>query len=912
MPDTHWEKLKDIFQAALELPPQERGAYLELASNGDTALRQAVESLLKSHEETDNFIDSPAYKAAADMLVDATNLATNQTIAHYRIISLLGEGGMGKVYLAEDTKLHRQVALKFLASSLTENQDRLQRFEREARAASFLNHPNILTIHEIGESQSHRFIATEFIQGETLREKLNAGINTEDALEIAIQITSALVAVHRVGIVHRDIKPENIMIRRDDGLVKVLDFGLAKMAAGPSIERAKSVDAEAPTQYKTGPGVVIGTVAYMSPEQARGESVDAQTDIWSLGVILFEMIAGTSPFIASSSNEIISAILSKTPAPSLSLSGQELADGVEEIVAKALAKSKDQRYQTTRDLLVDLKRAKQLAQDSTNDRSQKSTGLRSEANETGSGITANTRPVSSAQYIANQVKVHRRGALALAVLVLMAVLSVMAVHEWRIRHTAAATTPPPIKSLAILPLKSLDSGENYVGVGIADAVIRRISQTGQLTVRPTSAVLRYVKEDTDSLTAARQLNTDAILEGTVQRSGDRLRVTVNLLRTSDGSSLYADNFDLTTADVFSIQDRVAQQVASRLKVSFEDHQKVNERYPTDPRAYEYYIRGVTSLDERGYEEAMPQMQTTIDWFKKSIAIDPTYVLSHSKLAFAYAWTGAAIEPGNSSHWTDLSKEQIKQAEALDPNVAETHIAHAYLLWTASEGYQTEAAIRELLLAKQLNPNTCSPDLPAMLGHMGFEDLASRELERALNIDPTSQSLKELRVILPYLRADADKWFTARQQFLPANSFTRVQPWYYIRKGLLDDAQKSIEERRPKAPDDPELLLLQALVLALRNKPFETAATVPEILAKIEPHNQSRHHQTYSAACIYAVAGNAVEAVKWLKETANTGFPNYPLFERDPFLDRIRKSPEFIQFMSDQKAQWDRLRAEFVS
>ena len=909
MSDPHWETLKEMFHAALALAPQERAAYLDQASDGDLELRQAVEALLKSHQETNSFVDTPAYQAAAEMLLADNEFKANESVAHYRIISLLGEGGMGKVYLAEDSNLHRRVALKFLASNFTQDQDRLQRFEREARAASALNHPNILTIHEIGESGGHRFIATEFIEGETLRERLSTGLNTEDALEIAIQIASALVAAHRVGIVHRDIKPENIMIRRDDGLVKVLDFGLAKMSRTSSIERAKSVDAHTPAQFKTGPGVVIGTVAYMSPEQARGAVVDARTDIWSLGVILYEMIAGTSPFIAATSNEIISAILSKSPAPQLSRYAHDAPGSLQEIVAKALAKTNDQRYQTSLDLLIDLKRAKHSLQ---TDKSTDNAFLISGANATDPVITT-TRSTSSAEYIALQVKAHKRGAIALATIVLLGVVSGVAVYEWRMKHTfAAATVTPQIKSLAVLPLKSLDSGQNYLGIGIADAVIRKISQTGQLTVRPTSAVLKYVKEDTDSLSAARELNADAILEGTVQRAGDRLRVTVNLLRTKDGASLYTDSFDLTTADVFAIQDKVAQQVASRLQVNVEkDRQsQLIAKYPTDPRAYEAYIRGVTSLDERGYqEEAMPQMQSTIDFFKQSIAIDPKYALSHAKLAFAYAWTAAAIEPEN-SHWADLAKEQIKQAQELDPNLAETHVAHAYLLWTAYEGYQTEAAIRELLLAKQLNPNSCSPDLPALLGHVGLDDLALRELERALSIDPTSQSLKDLKLILPYIRADADAWYSERHKF--PSGFARTDPWYYIRKGQLDDAQKAIDERMPKAPDEPGLLLQQSLLFALRGKSSQAEARVPAILARVEANNQSRHHLTYYAACIYALSSNSIEAVKWLRETANTGFPNYPLFERDSFLDRIRKSPEFINFMTEQKAQWEKLRAEFGS
>ena len=910
MPDPHWENLKELFHAALTLPPHERAAYLDRASPGDAALRQAVESLLKSHAQSGNFVDSPAYQAAAQMVIDGAEFKAGQSVADYRIISSLGEGGMGKVYLAEDTRLHRPVALKFLSRTLTQDHDRLRRFQLEARAASALNHPNILTIHGIGESDGHRFIATEFIEGDTLRGRLGAGVDLTDALEIAIQIASALVAAHRVGVVHRDIKPENIMIRRDDGLVKVLDFGLAKTSR---IVAGKSIDNAAPTQFKTGPGVVIGTIAYMSPEQARGEAVDARTDIWSLGVILYEMVTGASPFIASTSNEIISAILARTPPPRMARNAGNVPDRLEEIVQKALAKNKGERYQTSQDFLIDLKRFKESLQIEANIGRGK---FADNATPFSDDVAKPTQPagptkgsISSAEYIANQVKAHKGGAIMIVALVLLTIAAGIAVYEWRVKHTSvAATAAPQVKSLAVLPLKSLDSGENYLGVGIADAVIRKISQTGQLTVRPTSAVLKYVKDDADSLTAAHQLNADAVLEGTWQRSGDRLRVTVNLLRTSDGASLYVDNFDLTTADVFAIQDKVAQQVAARLRISFDTGQRTrNERYPTDPRAYEAYIRGVTSLDERGYEGSMPQMQTTIDFLTRSIEIDPKYALSHATLGLAYAWTAVAIEPGN-SRWADLAKEQIKLAQELDPNLVETHFAHAYLLWTGYEGYQNEAAIRELLLAKQLDPNSSSPALPAILGHVGLDDLASRELQRALDIDPTSQSLRDLKIILPYLRGDPDAWFVERKQI--PSGFARVDPWYYLRKGLLADAQKAIDERLPKTPQNYDLLMQQALLLALRGDSRAAESRVPEILSKIQPNDQSRHHSTYDAACIYALTGNSSEAVKWLKETAATGFPNYPLFARDHFFDRIRQSPEFVQFMAEQKAQWDTFLQEF--
>jgi eukaryotic-like serine/threonine-protein kinase len=919
MSDPHWENLKEIFHAAVALAPAERRTYLDHACDGNASLRHAVDSLIKSHEQTGNFVDTPAYQAAAEMLVDGAQFRTGQTVAHYKVLSLLGEGGMGKVYLAEDTKLSRRVALKFLSTNFTEDHERLRRFEQEARAASALNHPNILTIYEIGDADGRRFIATEYIEGQTLRESLRSDLDIDNALEIAIQVASALVAAHRVNIAHRDIKPENIMIRRDDGLVKVLDFGLAKISVIRSPEAVIDAEAETRLLAQTAPGVVMGTVAYMSPEQARGEVVDARTDIWSLGVVIYEMIAGCSPFVSGTSNEIISAILSKQPVPRLARYSHQVPDRLEEIVEKALTKKAEGRYQTSQDLLTDLKRLKQsLELKAGIERSASSGGYEAPASSgQSSDVTSSTpraatatQSASSAEYIVSQIKSHKRGAFAIFGVLLLALATGAFVYGWRLKHPPAAAQSE-IKSLAVLPLKSLDAGENYPGVGIADAVIRRISQTGQLTVRPTSAVLKYLKEDTDSLTAARQLNADAVLEGIVQRNGDRLRVSVNLLRASDGASLWADNFDMAASDIFIIEDRVAQQVATRLQLRLDSTQQaaLTRSYPTSPIAYESYIKGIFSLDQRDYgKEAMPQMQTTIDFFKKAIEIDSNYALAHAQLAYAYVWTALFIETADPK-WADLARSEIKQAQELGPNLAETHVTHALLLWSAYEGFQTEAAIRELIVARQLNPNYSSPDLAALYGHIGLEDQASRELQHALEVDPTSQNLKDLKTILPYLRGDADAWFAERRK--RDSAFSHVEPWYYLRKGLLDEAQKSIDERLPKAPDDAyDLFMQQALFFALKGNFSEAEARVPGILAKIQLNDTSRHHSTYDAACIYALSGNSSEAVKWLKETAATGFPNYPLFARDPFLDRVRQTPEFIQFIAEQKAQWERNRQEF--
>src|SRR5438094_5614196 len=357
MTSERWEQVGKLYQAALALQPNKRETFLDDACGDDTAMRREVESLLAAEDGAGSFLAAGAMRDAAKMLVqDKSLMPIGKKLGHYQILSLLGAGGMGEVYLAEDTRLKRKVALKLLPAELTANQDRLRRFEQEAQAASGLNHPNIITIHEIGKVDGLNFIVTEFIAGETLRGRMaKERMDLPAVFDVAIQATSALTAAHAAGIVHRDLKPENIMLR-PDGLIKVLDFGLAKLTE----PRTANVDTEAPTvaRVDTKIGVVMGTASYMSPEQARGLKVDARTDIFSLGVVLYEMVAGCSPFAGSTSSEVLAAILSEQEPQPLARYARAVPAELERITSKALRKNRDERYQTIQDLLLDLKDCK--------------------------------------------------------------------------------------------------------------------------------------------------------------------------------------------------------------------------------------------------------------------------------------------------------------------------------------------------------------------------------------------------------------------------------------------------------------------------------------------------------------------------------------------------------------------------
>jgi eukaryotic-like serine/threonine-protein kinase len=900
MKPASWEKAKIIFEQAMALTPGARARFLDEVCPDDEITRREVEELLISFDETASFLETPAVS------MKNHELASGQVFGHYEILRQIGAGGMGEVYLAEDKKLDRRVAIKILNAEFSRHESNLQRFIREAKAASALNHPNILVIHEIGESEEAHFIVSEYIQGQTLREVMQTerrqdeGVpSLSEVLDIAIQIAAALVAAHEAHLVHRDIKPENIMIR-PDGFVKVLDFGLAKLVEQKN-RALIGLEDEAAEQNNTARGVILGTVSYMSPEQAKGERVDERTDIFSFGVLLYEMIAGRTPFGGDSVPETFANLIYTEPPPLKNLAPEQIPAALDRIITKALRKNPDERYRTSNELLIDLQRLRQqLEIESHLERSAPPEA----SNQTTTAIsTARTTARRTGQL---RLLLPVRRAIIPAIVLLTLMLGALAYERyWR---QTSVTPQVEIKSLAVLPLKSLDSGDNYLGLGIADAVIRRISQTGELTVRPTSAVRRYLTEETDALTAARQLNADAVLEGSVQRADDRLRVSVSLLRTGDGASLWAESFDMRTADIFTIQDTVAQRVASRLRLRLDPAQqaRLDKRSTSNAIAYEYYVRGVHSLDQRGFgDKAKPQMEATIAYFKKAIEADPNYALARAQLANAYIWMALFIE--EQAVWAERAKEEIDRADALDSQLAETHVARHWLLGSAYEGWQSEAAVRELLLAQQLNPNVGQVELGSIYYHLGLEDLGDRAYQRALEIDPTSEYVKYMIYAHYFLVSKYDEAFAAFQRFNP-NAPTPV--WYFMGKGRLDEAQKALDELAAKKPDSPGVKFQQAFLAALKGD-FRTAeAEITSFLSKRNPQAFDYHHTTYDIACIYALAGKSDEAVKWLRKTAAEGFPSYTLFERDPNLNRIRQAPEFIRFMEEMKAHYERYKREF--
>ena len=807
-------------------------------------------------------------------------------VAHYEIRSKLGEGGMGDVYLAQDTKLDRKVAIKFLSEPLLSNEHAGKRLVREAQTAAKLDHPNICSIYEVGEENGRTFIVMQYVEGETLELRLKRKpLTPAESIQIATQVADGMAEAHAHGIIHRDIKPSNIIITPRQQ-AKIMDFGLAKFS-NPTVVGAMVMDHEAETQsLLTSPGAIVGTVPYMSPEQLKSQPLDARSDIFSFGVVLYEMLSGRQPFRSTSPAETISNILNEKP-PTLTRHVSDLPQELARIADKCLEKDRNLRYQTAAEVHVDLERLMRTTESPQEEITARAETTNSNVPRHGLTLTPRYLIVSAA-------------------LILITLVAAAYLYYPR----AQTARPGEIKSLAVLPLKSLDGGDDYLGLGIADAAIRKISQTGQVIVRPTSAVRRYAKQDTDALSIAKELGVDSVLEGSFQRAGDQMRVSVNLLRTSDGTSLWSNNFDMRMTDIFTIQDTVAQQVASHLRLQLDPSQQAQlaKRYTSNAIAYEFYLKGVNSFDQR-ISASRASIETTIDFFKQATQIDPNYSLAHAQLAYAYATMSTFLDPAQPA-WAIRAKEEINRAQELDPQLAEIHLARFQLLFSDAEGYQLEAAIREVLLAQQLNPNVGHAELGFLYMHAGLEDSAVRELQRALEIDPTSEFAKDLRITTYQVGCRYDEYFENRLKLYPDNPPVIGEAWYLMGKGRLDEAQKKLDELAAGRSDAIQVLSKRAVLTALKGDFRAAEEAVPSILNQHPRKDPLYHHATYDIACIYALQGKTAEAIKWLRETAANGFQPYSLFACDSNLNRIRQAPEFIQFMAEMKALHEGYQQEF--
>ncbi|HWY39437.1 MAG TPA: protein kinase [Chthoniobacterales bacterium] len=801
-----WQQVNDLFHSAAERAPEERAAFLDEACHGDEGLFREVESLLASYERAENFIESPAFEIAPELLTnDMAGALVGELIGHYRIESLIGVGGMGEVYLARDEGLGRKVALKLLPKRLTADETQLSRFKTEARSASALNHPNILTVYEIGAEGNRQFIATEFIEGITLRASLACGrMSLHAALEIAVQVASALAAAHETGVVHRDIKPENIMLR-PDGYAKVLDFGIAKLTE----QRPDHYEHGTTAVLQTRPGLVLGTAHYMSPEQTRGQKVDARSDIWSLGVVLYEMVGGIPPFRGETPSDCIASIL-RTELPPLSSLLSDVPFKLESILQKALRKNRDDRYPTIKEMLADLRNLKGEAE--------------------GSSPQIKARGGS----IVSKIKGHKRGVLFTLAAAILAATA--------FAYSFFFVAPAPSlneKSIAVLPFENLseDKSNAYFADGIQDEILTRLSKIADLKVISRTSTQRYKNTSQSLSEIANQLGVANLLEGSVQKTNDQVRVNVQLIRAANDSHLWADTFDRKLTDIFSVESEVAKAIAEQLRAHLtgREEQAIATRPTDNPEAYDAYLRGLAYTLKTGDTPA--NALGAQKYLREAVRLDPKFAPSWALLSYvdALGYLTLTLQPTVALH--EETRQAAETAFNLQPNLGEAVVAKGYYYYACLKDYDT--AVRYFEQARQFLPN--SSQIPESLAYVarrrGQWDRSESYFNQAERLDPRNVNLLTSHAASFTVRRHFPEALRKLDQVLditPDDVDTLAERAAIAQaEGDLPSASALLAPLHPNAADTIALGT-QVYQAILERRPAQIIPRLEEILAKPDP------------------------------------------------------------------------------
>jgi serine/threonine-protein kinase len=685
-----WKRIEEIFHAALEYPPDNRAAFLLEACREDRSILEEVQQLLASHENESSLFETPGGGLAAE-IISEQDLRLD-SIAQYKVLRRIGRGGMGEVYLAYDSRLNRKVALKLLPPEFTKDKDRVRRFEEEAKTVTALNHPYILTVYDVGQFQSSTFIAAEYIEGQTLREKMRSPMTLKEIVEITIQTAEALEAAHRAGIIHRDIKPENIMLR-DDGYVKVLDFGLSR----PVDTMPSSIE------FDSGGRSVIGTLKYMSPEQLQGSKIDLHTDLFSLGIVLYEMLTGSLPFDGNTKAEIAEKIVHAEP-KELGEYG-EFPEALQSTVNKALQKDVTRRYQNARDLISDL-RAVRRQLDLSED------------------LQHTEIPISG---------MHSRSSVrVIQIAAIIIVLSLITFFYIRSLPSTSSTVRSSKRvSIAVLPFEDLSPGrdQEYFSDGMAEELLNLLTRNPGIRVASRTSAFSFRGTQTDIKTIGEKLNVAYVVEGSVRKDGTRFRITAQLIDVATDSHLWSQTYDREMKDIFAIQDEIAGSISQSLDLTVFARRSSRLKQP-DPDVYNLYLQGAYFLMQPRKEN----LEKAIDCFEQAIQLDPEFAPAWSGLSAVHGTQAGdgyiGVDEGNS-----LARQEAQKALELDPELGS---AYNQIGWI-KRNYEWDLKGAEAAFTKalELQPGsvTALRGLGAVKSTLGSLEEAILFDQRAIEIDP---------------------------------------------------------------------------------------------------------------------------------------------------------------------------------